>query len=299
MEERKEITIVTHSSGFHTDDVFAVATLLLFLKYNEKVKVIRSRDKSIIEKGDYVVDVGDIYNPEINRFDHHQKGGAGLRKNSIPYAAFGLVWKRFGEELSGSSEVALKIDSTFIQALDASDNGVPTQLTKIPGVYSYDVGSLVSLFGPTWKESDTNIDDIFMKLVSYAKVILARLIVSTRDEVEAEKLVVEAYNNSRDKRLITVNADYPWEGVLSHFPEPLYVIYENRDKNWSIKAIRPDPFSYEPRKLLPEDWAGKRDTELEKVTGILGSIFAHNARFMAVAKTKEAVLKLAEIALKE
>jgi uncharacterized UPF0160 family protein len=36
---------------------------------------------------------------------------------------------------------------------------------------------------------------------------------------------------------------------------------------------------------------------LEKITGVAGAIFCHNARFMAVAKTKEAILKLSEIAL--
>ena len=65
----EKITIVTHSSSFHTDDVFAVATLLLVLGDGVDVSVVRSRDMDIIKKGDYVVDVGGIYDPKINRFD--------------------------------------------------------------------------------------------------------------------------------------------------------------------------------------------------------------------------------------
>ena len=87
----KKIKIVTHSSGFHTDDVFAVATLLIMLGENADVEIIRSRDMEVIKTGDYVVDVGGVHDPVTNRFDHHQAGGAGKRENDIPYASFGLV----------------------------------------------------------------------------------------------------------------------------------------------------------------------------------------------------------------
>jgi len=50
---------------------------------------------------------------------------------------------------------------------------------------------------------------------------------------------------------------------------------------------------------LPKSWAGKRDRELEKITGVAGAIFCHRNLFLAVAKTKEAILQLAELALKE
>ena len=78
-----KIKIVTHSSDFHTDDLFAVATILLALGDTKDFEIIRSRDMSVIETGDYVVDVGGIYDPEKNRFDHHQEGGAGKRDNGI------------------------------------------------------------------------------------------------------------------------------------------------------------------------------------------------------------------------
>jgi uncharacterized UPF0160 family protein len=297
MSEPKKVKIVTHSSGFHTDDVFAVATLLLVLKGSE-VEVIRSRDQAVIDSGDYVVDVGGIHDPSKNRFDHHQSGGAGKRENGIPYASFGLVWNAFGSKLTENKEVADRIDFSIVQPIDSNDNGVQFVESTILGLRPVDVGFITSLFGPTWKE-DGNIDETFMELVSYAKHFLIRIIKSFRDKVEAEKLVLENYENSEDKRVIILgNSKFPWEEVLSKFPEPLFVIYKNINAdNWSIKAIRNDLFSYIPRKKLPEAWAGKMGEELEKITGIPGSVFCHNARFMAVAKTKEGVLKMAEIAL--
>lgn len=60
-------TILTHSGSFQADDIFAVAILLLALGES---KVVRTRDKDQIATADYVVDVGMIYDPAKNRFDH-------------------------------------------------------------------------------------------------------------------------------------------------------------------------------------------------------------------------------------
>ena len=74
--------IITHSGSFHSDDIFAVATLQLHFGV-ENVEVIRTRDEEIIASGDIVVDVGGVYDAEKQRFDHHQNG-APVRDNGIP-----------------------------------------------------------------------------------------------------------------------------------------------------------------------------------------------------------------------
>jgi uncharacterized UPF0160 family protein len=106
----KQIKVISHGSGFHTDDIFAVATILLVLGEKDDVSVIRTRDMEIIKTGDYVVDVGGVHDESTNRFDHHQFGGAGKRENGIPYASFGLVWNKFGKDLVGSEDGANRID---------------------------------------------------------------------------------------------------------------------------------------------------------------------------------------------
>ena len=70
--------LVTHNGSFHSDDIFAAATLIIYLeKRGEKYEIIRTRDQEIIKTGDYVFDVGGVYDEATNRFDHHQKGGGG------------------------------------------------------------------------------------------------------------------------------------------------------------------------------------------------------------------------------
>ncbi|MFZ2694093.1 MAG: MYG1 family protein [Minisyncoccia bacterium] len=297
MGENK-VKIVTHNANFHADDIFAVATLSLVLENEEKeFSITRSRDMDVIEKGDYVVDVGGIHDPNTNRFDHHQEGGAGKRDNTVPYASFGLVWKKFGEKLCGSSEISQKIDQILIQWIDATDNGVQVVETKIPGIYPYDIGLFFNAFTPDWKEGKDNIDSVFMETVSIAKVVLGREILKRKNLFEASSIVEEIYKNSVDKRLVIFDRYYPSTEFLAKFPEPLFTVFPRDDGTWAIKVIRNDDHSFVSRKNLPESWAGKVGVELEKATEVPGSVFCHSGRFMVVAKTKEAILKLAEIAL--
>ncbi len=316
--DKKKIKIVTHSSKFHSDDVFAVATLMLVLEKakpdnseelsgrstpegfrENEVEVIRSRDPEIIKTADYVVDIGGVYNPEKNLFDHHQEDKAGERENGVPFASFGLVWKKYGEELCGNKAISNKIDLLLVQPIDAHDNGIQYIKTNISNLYPFDVISFVYSFRPTWKEDDVDIDIVFMKVVALAKIILERVIFCAKDEFEAVSMVEKAYQNTSDKRIIVLDERYPWEEILTKYPEPLFVVYPKRiDNTWSLKTIRDNSRDFIARKDLPLDWAGKRDSDLEKVTGVEGSVFCHNNRFLAMTKTKEGALALAEIALK-
>jgi uncharacterized UPF0160 family protein len=295
-----KIKIVTHNAGFHTDDVFAVATLSLILeKEGKEFSITRSRDLAIAEEADYLVDFGGFDDPATNRFDHHQEGKAGERANGIPYASFGLVWKKFGETLCGTKAIADKVDRVLVQPIDALDNGVPIVKSLRSDVLPLDLGYMTHIFYPTWKEDPAIVDERFLQVVSYAKTAIMRMITWVGNQVEAEAIVLEKYNASSDKRLIVVeNNNYPWNEVLSKFPEPLFAVYYNiSGDTWSMKCIRDDVMSFDCRKFLPEAWAGKRDEELEKATGVPGAVFCHNDLFMCVAKTKEGILKLAELAL--
>lgn len=293
----KKTIIATHNSNFHTDDIFAVATLLLVLDESANVSIVRTRDMNIIEGVDYVVDVGGVYDESKNRFDHHQIGGAGVRPNTIPYASFGLVWKKFGETLCGTTEIAEKIDQILVQWIDATDNGFNFIETKIPDVYPYDIGLFFNTFIPDWKEGEENIDNIFMEVVSLAKLVLSREISKRKNLAEVRSIVESKYRETSDKRLVVFDKYYPAVEFLSKFSEPLFVVFPKSEKEWVIKTIRDNRASFISRKLLPENWAGRTDSDLEAITGVSGALFCHTGRFIAVAKTKGAILSMAQIAL--
>ncbi|PIT88922.1 MAG: metal-dependent hydrolase, partial [Candidatus Levybacteria bacterium CG10_big_fil_rev_8_21_14_0_10_36_7] len=200
--KNKKPLIVTHNSGFHTDDVFAVATLRIIFG---EIEIIRTRDEEIIERADYVVDLGHIYDPDKNRFDHHQTEGAGKRGNGIPYASFGLVWKKFGPDLSESDYVFEKFDQEIVQAIDASDNGFDVSRPIVEGVENFSIGQIIGLFQPTWKETKEDIDKSFSEAVLWAEEIIKRKIKVLKDEDEATRIILNKYEQAPDKRLIILD----------------------------------------------------------------------------------------------
>ncbi|MFC1720719.1 MYG1 family protein [Patescibacteria group bacterium] len=286
--------IITHNGNFHADDIFAVATLQLILE-KEGFEVIRTRDEEIIKTGDFVIDVGGVYDADKNLFDHHMPEGAGERENKIPYASFGLVWKKFGKELCGTHDVRDKIDKKLAQVIDAADVGIDLFKNIKENVHPYLLRSFLVSLKPTWKEEDLDKDFMFDKAVGFAKEVLIREIKVTQDTMEAETAVIKAYDEAKDKRIIVMDEKYPWESVLNKYEEPLYVVYPNI--SWRVKAVRDNFNSFENKNDLPESWAGKNDEELADITGVKDAVFCHRARFLAGAKSKEGAIKLAQIAL--
>lgn len=296
LENKPYITIAAHDGEFHADDVCAVATLMLHVGDSTSIKVVRTRVGTVLDEADYVVDVGRVHDISRNRFDHHQIGGAGERENGIPYAAFGLVWQAFGKKIAGSEEVFEIIDRRLVQPIDALDNGVVIAKEVFPNVRNYGLSSLFGGMNPDWNEDKSKTDSLFLEAVELAKSIIFREVRSAQADIAARDFVLDAYNQSEDKRLIVLDNDYPWENVLMDFPEPLYVVYP-KENAWYIKTIRKGNDTFETRKRLPPAWGGKTGKELSAVTGIPGGVFCHKVPFIASAETKEAALAMAHIAL--
>ncbi len=291
-----KLKIITHSGAFHADDVCAVAVLDLLHK--GEVEVVRTRDAAVMATGDIVLDVGGV-NDGQKFFDHHQPGGAGLRENGIPYASFGLIWKRFGEELAGSKAVADKFDKVFIQGVDAIDNGVTLTESKFKDVYPLSFNSLVMAFNPFWNEGDNLRDVYFLDAVEMFKKIISREINFLKVQEEAKDLVRRDYEKASDKRIIVLEDHYPFEEILSGFPEAIFAIYPSPQlESYHVKTIwLGGGEAFKTRKDFPAAWAGKINEELAALTGVPDALFCHNKLFLATAKTKEGALALAMKAL--
>lgn len=286
------LRVITHSGHFQPDDVFAIAALQLLL---DDFELIRTRDPKIIETGDWVVDVGRIYDPEKKRFDHHQEGKAGERENGIPYSSIGLVWKDVGSEICGSEEVARKIDEKLIQTLDATDNGISFYEAK--DIYPYLLDDALFSFNSTWKEGE-HFDEGFIEAVGIAKKILVREIQRTKDAIEARDFVERAYMDAKDKRILIFDAPYPTDDFLDTHPEILFLVKPEVDfTKWKVNAVRAEEHRFKNRKNLPATWAGKEGEELVAITGVPDAMFCHNGLFVAGAASKEGAIALAKLAL--
>ncbi|MBI2627750.1 MYG1 family protein [Candidatus Nomurabacteria bacterium] len=301
MKESNKI-LITHDGSFHTDDIFACAALSVLLENKkEKFNIIRTRDEEIIRGGDYVFDVGGIYSEKLNRFDHHQIDGAGKRDNGIEYSSLGLVWKKFGKEITGKKEVADFIEQKLVLPIDANDNGIDLCKNNFKNISLYTINDVLSIFSGTALE-DLEKDKQFLKALVWAKEILKREIKKANDQIEITKIIRGFYEKAKDKRLVVINAPkvsrYEIWDSLQDFPEPLFVVYGDNE-DWSVVAMRKEKNSFENRKSFPTSWAGLRAKELRDLTGVKDAVFCHNNLFLSVAKSKEGAIKLAELALLE
>lgn len=298
---KKKKICITHNGAFHADDLFATAVLSILNDGN--IKIIRTRDVAMMEKGDYVYDVGGENDPERNRFDHHQRGGAGARDNGIPYSSFGLIWKKYGEVICGDKEVAMYIDRKIIMPVDAIDNGMDVSRSLISRVSDYNISSILKAFYPTWKEDKSDIDVIFENEVKKLIPLLQREIKVAQDEVEGKKLIIENYNNSSDKRIIILSKPfhrYLVRDVLPNFEEPIYYICPSgHSDEWKVETVSINPETMESRKLFPESWRGLMDgsKELKELTGVDDVFFCHKSGFLVHVKSKEGAIALANKAL--
>jgi uncharacterized UPF0160 family protein len=297
--------LITHHGSFHADDIFAAATLSLFLeKRGEDFEIIRTRDSELINKGDFVFDVGGIYDEKTNRFDHHQKGGAGKRENGIEYSSFGLVWKRFGMELcENDMNVWNMIDVKIVVPIDAVDNGIDIVIPKFKNIIPYGGEQPFLIFSPTWQENEEDINNIFKNKVEDVIKILRREIQVAKADSLGKKIIEDSYKRSDNKKIIILENNFPrylYQKTLSSFEEPMYVIYPNRKKDsWKIEAVQKSPETMESRKLFSENWRGLLDNDprLKEITGVPDVIFCHKNGFLITVISKEGAKKLAQIAL--
>ncbi len=299
----KKKKLVTHNGGFHSDDIFACATLQIYLdKIGEDYEVVRTRDEREIKEADFVFDVGGVYDTKTNRFDHHQKDGAGFRANSLPFAAFGLVWKEYGEKICGNKEIAEEIDRKFAQPIDANDNGLDVYTSKLENTSPVTFQDIVGVYYPDEDAGEEEYYRAFTDLTLLAKRILQKSILKTKKQFEINIYLQNLYNQTEDKRFLVVEKKYGrfalTMGALN-FPEVLYIVYPSKRENseWNIVATRKNAESMESQKPFPEDWAGLMDEELQKITGVLSAKFCHNGRFLCVAENKQDAIELAKLSI--
>ncbi len=279
--------VVTHSGSFHADDVFAVATLQLLYGV-ENIEVIRTRDEEIIKNGDIVLDVGGEYSPENNRFDHHQNG-APVREGDVPFAAFGLIWKHFGVQLCEDKELAEIIERQLVLAIDANDNGVSVFSLNDLGISPTTVQDLIGSFKPVWG-SEEDFDSGFILACNFARDVLNRFIAQARGQILEKNYVAKIYSESADKTFLVFDKPVT-STLLIEYPEVMAITYATEEGKWNVALVRKNFDSFETKVRFPEIWAGLRDGELEKVSGISGAVFCHKARFLFVASDREGALE--------
>jgi uncharacterized UPF0160 family protein len=226
----------------------------------------------------------------LKRFDHHQLSYEGELSSA------GMIWLYLKEEGDIDKECYDFFNRSLILGIDAHDTG-----RAHPEAGTATFSHVIANFVPPMQDVPESMhEQAFFEALDFTLGHLGRLLERFQYIRICKKTVEECM--SRQEFCLIFDKAIPWLesffdlGGESH--PALFVIMPSGG-HWKLRAIPPTlDERMKMRKALPPKWAGLRDEELEKITGIKGAIFCHKGRFISIWKTKADALKALEKVLK-
>ncbi|RVV97717.1 MYG1 family protein [Mesobaculum littorinae] len=298
--------LVTHSGGFHADELLSSVILTRLFP---DARIVRSRDAAWITPGEgrIVYDVGGNYDPEARIFDHHQRPNP-LREDGQPYSSFGLIWAHYGADYLRAlsvpeedvADIHASFDAGFVLPVDLLDNGAldPAAAGPLSGLT---LPKLLETLKPVYDDRAPGADDrAFLDAVPIARAFVEASIAGKAARRRAAATVLRAIEAAGTSPVLELPMGMPFRsGVEAAGADHLLFVVHPRGDDWALTTIRKSADSFEARADLPAAWAGLTDAALEAASGVPGAKFCHNGRFIAVAATRDAVLRMADIAVAE
>lgn len=296
--------LVTHSGGFHADELLSSVVLTRLFP---DATLVRSRDPDWITpaEGRIIYDVGRIYSPESRVFDHHQRPNP-LRPDDLPYSSFGLIWHHYGQDYLRACAVPeadveaihRALDQGFVLPIDLMDNGAlePSVAGPLSGMT---LPVLLETLKPVFDDRSPDADDTaFHAALAVARAFVEAAVRNKAAKRRAESIVATAITAAGDSPVLELPSGMPFRPTIEKMgADHLLFVIHPRDTDWALNTIRKNADTFDSRADLPEAWAGLTDSALEEASGVIGARFCHNARFIAVAATRDAILEMARLAV--
>lgn len=297
--------LVTHSGGFHADEVLSSVILTQLFP---QAQVLRTRDRAwITPSSDRIIyDVGGDFDAAAQIFDHHQRPSP-LRDDEQPYSSFGLIWAHYGAAYLAAmgvpaDDVAVihgSFDAKFVLPIDLLDNGAmepsvagPLSILTLPSL----LGSLKPVFDDTSPTAD---DDAFFAALAIARSFVEAMVRNLAAKARSQGMVAQAIEKAGTSPILELPMGMPYRSALdkAEADHILFVVVPRGD-DWTLGGIKISNDTFDQRADLPAAWAGLTDAALEEASGVKGAKFCHNARFIAVASSRDAIMQMADIAVK-
>jgi len=297
--------LVTHSGGFHADELLSSIVLTRLFPQAE-LKRTRDREWLVPAADKIIFDVGGDYDAEAQIFDHHQRPSP-LREDEQPFSSFGLIWAHYGRKYLAAMDVPahdidaihLAFDTKFVLPIDLLDNGAmepsvagPLSVLTLPAL----LGSLKPVFDDPSPTAD---DDAFFAALPIARSFVEAAIRNLAAKARAYSIVLEAIAKAGTSPILELPMGMPYRSALDNAEaDHMLFVVNPRGADWTLNGIKLSNDTFDQRADLPAAWAGLTDAALEAASGVKGAKFCHNARFIAIANSREAILQMADLAVK-
>ncbi|KAM0681184.1 hypothetical protein GINT2_000378 [Glugoides intestinalis] len=304
------LKLVTHDKTFHYDEVLATAILM---KLYPDTELIRTRKVEEINSGDIVYDVGGVFDPSNNRYDHHQASFTDTfsENYNIKLSAAGLIFKYYHKQLFAMydftensiifEEIKEKIYKEFFLPADAIDNGYDCVIGSIK---TRNVADVVQGFNVYSDRNDSSKEETkrFMEALSFVSKDLENYLNSVlKDYVVCyEKLLLELKDFKEDffYTEMKVSMDLIYD-IDKKFEKNLKFVIVKNGADFRILTLPTEKGKFHIKYPLHVDWRGYSGNELEKISGIEGCIFVHATGFTGGNKTLEGAMEMCKRSLKK
>lgn len=298
------VYLVTHNGGFHADEL--MSSVVLTRLYPD-AQIVRSRGADWITPGaDRIIyDVGGAYDADARIFDHHQRG-APLRDDGQPLSSFGLIWRHFGRDYLAAMAVPAEhteavyasFDANFVLPVDLVDNGAVSVSVAGP-LAAMTLPGLLETLKPDFDETDPEAETrAFHAALTIARAFAEARVQRSAAKLRAESIVLAAIAAAGPGRVLELPQGMPFRpAIVKARADHLLFVVHPRQQDWCVTGIRSSDDGFALRADLPAGWAGLTAADLEAATGVPGAGFCHNGRFIAAAKTREAAMQMASLAV--
>lgn len=316
------ITIQTHDKKFHADDVGTLSLLTSYYNQkNIKINLIRSRDTSLMDDADILVDVGNVYDHETGRYDHHQVSFTDTFSDTckIPLSSIGIIWKHYGKEIlemyidamfnaknydmsdKNMEELHSTVYFNIIQEIDGIDNGInPIEGGKRKFWVNLDLSSIISSMNT---EDPTNDDEqmlAFQKAIDFFGMVfdikLQKIIPRFFNFLDSYDKVVKLLDEIPfDQEYLIINDDIPmFYKCLSKidYDERIKILIYENETECVIKTRSTKNDKFKP--ICPLVSLNILENKLMKES----IIFIHKNLFLAKTETLKSAIELTEESLK-
>jgi len=301
-------TIVVHDGQFHADEVCAFTILQ---KIFGELILIRARDEISINLGNFVVDVGFMYEPNSDKFDHHQHDFNEKFPNSnIPMASAGLVYTKYGKTFLKTyindndivETIYNKFYHKFIKEIDAIDNGVMLEYNK-----DYNIMGISTLISYMNNNDIYDYDKQMEKFMEASKLMLQHMDIVINHLINEEKNFIhdypiiekacnERFNHSETGEFIIIDTDCnQWLRCILQYEKKhncinniKFVIYPSNEQI-RIRAIKIGSILRKP--LLNQNILRSNIKNTDDL------LFIHKNLFIGSFKTKETAIEVAKLSL--
>lgn len=325
-DPKEFIEVAVHSDTFHLDEV--VGFMLIKYLHNGNVILIRTRDQTKLKQCAIVLDVGQVYDPATNRFDHHQTSCNEVFSDqfSIKLSSAGMVWKHFGKAILKKYMDEYKLAATltlavsketiidrcyielykqFFREIDANDNGQSNIKSEFVNKDIHAFPQYLHLITTVSRLNHSNVVgqaqyEQFLKAVNLSAFIfsvhLNYIIQQVIQEEEARPLIKDAvYSAIYGIAKLPPNVSKVWSKLIREIDKSKsikFVIYPKDDGSYGFSTIQSTGFINEVD-LVNEEVAKKDMNEPADL------IFIHKNLFCGSAKTLQAAENVCYLSIQQ